>query len=583
MSRQLKPRNSTAVFISTSFPWVNTLEWDTVYDWLYSEEVELRKRAVGRVAAWKARASVPLCIELTADLVESGIWELQHYVKGATEQPLTLMYSMALTRFTNGVSELAGGKFAFPSSDMVTIVGKLNVPSWVVELRHDGTHAYLPSLSLFHKGAEFALGWLKTYYWGVQRQLNTVGVSPLDSDLRMRRRRSYGEPNGTNATKDLGGHRMFSTLSTSEEELISLREELLVYMGQLRLQKKVKPIRLVKCLASSSCSTMKVVLEEGLFLAFPDNVEHLVVYHSTLEDLPVLLVQASELTRCWVRVLRLLGQQDSWAKSRVLHALVVAMHGPYCSLGTRELLAAWAGVLLDEHNQLTEENELLFPGTVDWGGLLATLSENPGLYSYPLVLQIIKHYSLPRCTAERVLQIMKLVTCSERGVVTCSEKAVTSCSKEAGSIGPHSEVEMKDEEKKGTDFAQLEMMVKRGREKREAKSLVGRPKETRLSLGTQPRREKKSQPAHNWELVEDPVAWIHCPLGVCPSQVIMPSLLELPEDLDCSASLFKGLPEILGTSDDTSPPPLLPVDIENWPQSIPTQDIGAIRKSVALL
>lgn len=63
----------------------------------------------------------------------------------------------------------------------------------------------------------------------------------------------------------------------------------------------------------------------------------------------------------------------------------------------------------------------------------------------------------------------------------------------------------------------------------------------------------------------------------------MPSLLELPEDLDCSASLFKGLPEILGTSDDTSPPPLLPVDIENWPQSIPTQDIGAIRKSVALL
>ena len=98
MSRQLKPRNSTAVFISTSFPWVNTLEWDAVYDWLYSEEVELRKRAVGRVAAWKARASVPLCIELTADLVESGIWELQHYVKGATEQPLTLMYSMALTR-----------------------------------------------------------------------------------------------------------------------------------------------------------------------------------------------------------------------------------------------------------------------------------------------------------------------------------------------------------------------------------------------------------------------------------------------------------------------------------------------------
>lgn len=98
MSRRLKPRNSTAVFISASFPWINTQEWEAVYDWLYSEELKLRKRAVGRVAAWKARASIPLCIELTADLVEGGIWELQHHVRGTTEQPLTLMYSMALTR-----------------------------------------------------------------------------------------------------------------------------------------------------------------------------------------------------------------------------------------------------------------------------------------------------------------------------------------------------------------------------------------------------------------------------------------------------------------------------------------------------
>lgn len=64
---------------------------------------------------------------------------------------------------------------------------------------------------------------------------------------------------------------------------------------------------------------------------------------------------------------------------------------------------------------------------------------------------------------------------------------------------------MEDEgmEEKGTDLIQLEMMVKRGREKREAKSLVRQLKETRLlSLGTQPWREKKSQLAHDWELVE---------------------------------------------------------------------------------
>ena len=35
--------------------------------------------------------------------------------------------------------------------------------------------------------------------------------------------------------------------------MLGLREELLVYMGQLRLNKKVKPTRLVKYLQSAKC------------------------------------------------------------------------------------------------------------------------------------------------------------------------------------------------------------------------------------------------------------------------------------------------------------------------------------------
>ena len=39
---------------------------------------------------------------------------------------------------------------------------------------------------------------------------------------------------------------------------MGLREELLVYMGQLRLHKKVKPLRLVKCLQAAKCRYVTV-------------------------------------------------------------------------------------------------------------------------------------------------------------------------------------------------------------------------------------------------------------------------------------------------------------------------------------
>lgn len=65
---------------------------------MYSKEPELIKRAVGRVAAWKARGSLPLMIEVTADLMECQQWEGEHRRDDITDQALSLMYSMAITR-----------------------------------------------------------------------------------------------------------------------------------------------------------------------------------------------------------------------------------------------------------------------------------------------------------------------------------------------------------------------------------------------------------------------------------------------------------------------------------------------------
>ena len=56
---------------------------------------------------------------------------------------------------------------------------KLGVPSWIVTLRHEGTHCHLPTLSAFQAAIEFALNWLKHNYW--LPQMDTLGRQLKDS------------------------------------------------------------------------------------------------------------------------------------------------------------------------------------------------------------------------------------------------------------------------------------------------------------------------------------------------------------------------------------------------------------------
>ena len=72
----------------TMSPWTSSLEWDDVFELLYSSETDNRRKGVSRVglnnyvvvservvcfgtqvAAWKARGAVPALLEVTADIV----------------------------------------------------------------------------------------------------------------------------------------------------------------------------------------------------------------------------------------------------------------------------------------------------------------------------------------------------------------------------------------------------------------------------------------------------------------------------------------------------------------------------------
>lgn len=145
--------------------WQNREEWLYVYRALYNfDDPEIQRKGVDRVAAWKSRSAgkLPLAIECTANLVSSRL--ALNNVVDEIQGRLTL--AMAIVRFVNGmVDQVQKGKFA---RSVQSIAGEIGLPDWLVDLRHEATHASLPSMETLQNGLHVSLCWLQEEYWEAQ-------------------------------------------------------------------------------------------------------------------------------------------------------------------------------------------------------------------------------------------------------------------------------------------------------------------------------------------------------------------------------------------------------------------------------
>lgn len=144
--------------------WLNKAEWDQVLEHLYSKDVSLQRFAVHRISAWRARYahSTPVAVDCTADLVRCQVLDRSGQLHG---DDLVLLYGAALVRFVNQITERQQGRVARP---LRRLAGNLNIPEWVVDLRHDFTHKKLPTLKWCRKGCKVVLEWLQQKYWSRQ-------------------------------------------------------------------------------------------------------------------------------------------------------------------------------------------------------------------------------------------------------------------------------------------------------------------------------------------------------------------------------------------------------------------------------
>ncbi|KAM6928637.1 ribosomal biogenesis protein LAS1L [Lycodopsis pacificus] len=165
--------------------WANKAEWDQVLEYLYSKDSALQRFALKRISAWRGRYanSTPVAVDCTADLVRCQVLDRSGQLDG---EDLVLLYGAGLVRFVNLITERQQGRTARP---LRRLAGNLNIPEWVVDLRHDMTHRKLPTLKWCRKGCKVVLEWLQQEYWS--RQLgggpNEDWESESDEEVDLKR------------------------------------------------------------------------------------------------------------------------------------------------------------------------------------------------------------------------------------------------------------------------------------------------------------------------------------------------------------------------------------------------------------
>ncbi|XP_048192006.1 ribosomal biogenesis protein LAS1L isoform X2 [Perognathus longimembris pacificus] len=155
--KDLSPAKSQRIVVS----WLSKAEWDQVTVYLFCDDLKLQRYALNRISAWRSRLGneLPLAVATTADLIRCKLMDITGNV-GHDE--LRLLYGMALVRFVNLISER---RTKYTKLPLRYLAQEVNIPDWIVELRHELTHKKMPHLNECRKGCQFVLKWLQNTYW----------------------------------------------------------------------------------------------------------------------------------------------------------------------------------------------------------------------------------------------------------------------------------------------------------------------------------------------------------------------------------------------------------------------------------
>ncbi|XP_076753701.1 uncharacterized protein LOC143425092 [Xylocopa sonorina] len=151
-------------------PWFSLAEWHHVYEQIYSNDVDEQVKGYEMLLTWEARIpKLPIGVDCTLSILQVCIRDREWTPKVnngelsiSYENDLCLMYSTTIMRLLNHVFNVGHTK----QTSMFQIAKEINIPEWIVNLRHDTAHGYeLPSISVLRIAANILLTWLHEEYW----------------------------------------------------------------------------------------------------------------------------------------------------------------------------------------------------------------------------------------------------------------------------------------------------------------------------------------------------------------------------------------------------------------------------------
>ncbi|KAI0697141.1 Las1-like-domain-containing protein [Cytidiella melzeri] len=161
-------------------PWASLAELDQVCSWIYADENDLDAKilAINRLSAWKVMTAIPHALESALSILSVIVQDTS--AQGSSSSlPLRQAYAAAIIRLVNGlVDSLQLGAYARSIS---SIAAQLDLPAWLVELRHAATHEDLPSLEVLRDAARDAMSWLLHHYF--IPALNSSTVEPSKTPM----------------------------------------------------------------------------------------------------------------------------------------------------------------------------------------------------------------------------------------------------------------------------------------------------------------------------------------------------------------------------------------------------------------
>lgn len=179
-------------------PWLSWDEFLTVHNSIFGQESKDRRWAVDVIAMWRERGRLPHSIDATAALTDVFLQDIstgaaqtvQEITEVRSDSALRNLYSMAIIRAVNGLVDPS--QQSYYADSVLSLATRIDIPAWIVEIRHDATHNALPSLLLLRNAAQHMLQWLKVNYWQ-QQLLHLQTLSEACLPIKKSKKRKFND------------------------------------------------------------------------------------------------------------------------------------------------------------------------------------------------------------------------------------------------------------------------------------------------------------------------------------------------------------------------------------------------------